>query len=95
VLVRDITERKELQSNLAAERDFLDQIMATSLSAIVVIDADGELSFANKAAERVLGVTASTATSRRFDHPAWRSPAPGFLETPQTAYLNRRRCRDG
>jgi tetratricopeptide (TPR) repeat protein len=23
------------------------------------------------------------------------SPAPGFLETSQTAYLSRRRCRDG
>jgi diguanylate cyclase (GGDEF)-like protein/PAS domain S-box-containing protein len=72
VLVRDVTERKELESSLAAERDFLDQIMATSLSAIVAIDATGELVFANRAAERVLGVQAPTATGRRFDDPAWR-----------------------
>lgn len=75
VLVRDITERKELESRLAAERDFLDQIMATSLSAIVVVDADGELAFANKAAERVLGIAAPTAVGRRFDNPAWRVTA--------------------
>ena len=71
-LARDITERKELEQSLAAERDFLEQIMATSLSAIVVIDASGQLVFANKAAERVLGVKASTATDRQFDDPAWR-----------------------
>jgi diguanylate cyclase (GGDEF)-like protein/PAS domain S-box-containing protein len=74
-LVRDVTVRKELESKLAAERDFLDQIMATSLSAVVVIDANGELSFANTAAERVLGIAAPTAVGRRFDHPAWRVTA--------------------
>ncbi len=74
-LARDITRRKELERKLAAERDFLERIMATSLAAIVAIDADGALVFANKEAERVLGVTASIATSRRFDHPAWRITA--------------------
>ncbi len=75
VLVRDITERKKLEESLAAERDFLDQIMATSLSAIVAIDASGRLVFANKAAEQVLGVQARTATDRFFDDPAWRVTA--------------------
>ena len=72
VLARDITERKKLEESLAAERDFLEQIMATSLSAIVAIDADGQLVFANKEAERVLGIAASSATERRYDDPAWR-----------------------
>jgi len=71
-IVEDITERKRLEQSLAAERDFLDQIMATSLSAIVAIDASGQLVFANQAAERILGVTAATATDRHFDDPAWR-----------------------
>ena len=72
VLARDITPRKQLESSLAAERDFFDQIMATNLSAVVVLDAAGDLVFANKAAEQILGVPAATATGRRFDDPAWR-----------------------
>lgn len=71
VLARDITAHKALESSLVAERDFFDQIMATNLSAIVVIDAAGDLVFANKAAEQILGVPAGTAMGRRFDDPSW------------------------
>lgn len=68
----DITERKLLESNLSAERDFLAQVISTSTAAVVVVDNDGSLALANQAAEAVLGVAAAIATTRPFDHPAWR-----------------------
>jgi len=91
-LVRDITERKRLEQSLAAERDFLDQIMATSPSAIVVIDASGQLVFANQAAERVMRVSAASGSGRCFDDPALRittfdgNPYP-MEQLPCTAVL--------
>ena len=68
----DITERKRLEQSLEAEHAFLDQIMATSISAIVVLDAEGRIRFANDEAERVLGISARKTGDRRYDDPEWR-----------------------
>jgi len=61
----DITDRKRLEQRLAEERDFLDRIMATSVSAVAVLDAEGRIVFANREAERLLG----SAEAPLADHP--------------------------
>jgi len=68
----DITRSKELEAALQAERDFLGQLMETSVSAIVALDDDGQIIFSNGEAERVLGLRPSEIAGRRFDDPAWR-----------------------
>ncbi len=68
----DITERKRLEQSLEAEHAFLDRIMATSVSAIVVLDEAGAILFANTEAERVLGIDARRIGGRHDDDPAWR-----------------------
>lgn len=49
--------RDEATRALAAERDLLNRITETSVGAIVVFDRDGEVTFANQRAERLLGLT--------------------------------------
>ena len=71
----DITRGKELEAALQAERDFLGQLMETSVSAIVALDDDGEIIFSNSEAERVLGLRPSEIAGRRFDDPDWRITA--------------------
>ena len=68
----DITERKRLEQSLEAEHAFLDRIMATSVSAIVVLDDAGAILFTNNEAERVLGISPRRVGQRRYDDPAWR-----------------------
>ncbi len=70
-IVEDVSSRKALEAELIAERDFLAQINATSVSAITALDADGAIVFANDEAERVLGIARSDNESHSFDVPDW------------------------
>ena len=71
----DITERKKLEAQLQAERDYLGQLMETSVSAIIALDDQGRIIFANSEAEKVLGLNPAEMTGRRFDDPAWQITA--------------------
>lgn len=51
----DISAVKQLEAELARERDTLARIMETSVSGIIAVDASGRVVFANGAAEQVLG----------------------------------------
>jgi PAS domain S-box-containing protein len=51
----DVTDRLEAEENLRRERDLTEAIMDTSVAALVIIDADGDISFANEPAVDILG----------------------------------------
>ena len=58
VYFRDVTERMEARKDLRRERDLVEAIVGTSVSAIVIVDAEtGNLTFTNPKAEDILGVT--------------------------------------
>jgi PAS domain S-box-containing protein len=61
----DISAAKELESALARERDTLARIMETSVSGIIAVDGEGQVVFANAAAERVLGLPVIAGASLR------------------------------
>jgi PAS domain S-box-containing protein len=81
----DISERKRLEAELTAERDYLARLMETSESCITALDADGRLIFANRAAETVLGLSPSDIAGRRYDDPGWRITAVDGSEFPHAA----------
>ncbi|MFB6098991.1 MAG: PAS domain S-box protein, partial [Salinibacter sp.] len=56
----DVTDRIEAQRNLRRERDLTEAIMDTSVAAIVIVEAGGEISFANERAGEILGVEPET-----------------------------------
>ncbi len=58
VLTRRISERarQEAQKALQSERAFLKSILATSAMGVLVLEGDGKITFANKAATGILGI---------------------------------------
>ncbi|WP_276256764.1 PAS domain S-box protein [Halomontanus rarus] len=54
-VVRDITERKQVERHLRQERELIDGIVETSPIGIAVVDHDGTVTFANERAEEIYG----------------------------------------
>jgi diguanylate cyclase (GGDEF)-like protein/PAS domain S-box-containing protein len=53
--LEDITERKQMEQELQAERDFATQIINTMGQGLTVTNADGQFEFVNKAYARLFG----------------------------------------
>jgi len=68
----NITERKQAEEALLRERDLVAHIMDTSPAGIMVVNRDGQISFANARAEQVLGLNRDQMSQRRYNDPAWR-----------------------
>ncbi len=58
----DVTDRMEARENLRRERDLTEAVMDTSVAAIVIVDASGEISFANGPANDILGTEGEDLT---------------------------------
>ena len=56
----DVTDRVEAQTNLRRERALTEAILDTSVAALVIVEADGHISFANERASEILGASADT-----------------------------------
>ncbi|MFP4300091.1 MAG: PAS domain S-box protein [Spirulinaceae cyanobacterium] len=67
----DISQRKEAEIALRNERDLLNAIMQTSVAAISVVDAAGNIIFANDRAEEILGVSKADIQQLSCNNPAW------------------------
>ena len=59
------------ESALRESEDRLARILETNAGGIVVLDAEGTITFANQAAEEILGVERSRLIGLRHDDPAW------------------------
>lgn len=70
-VVQDITERKQAEEALRAERDLVNRIMETSPAGIITINREGQIAFANSQAEHVLGLNRTEIHQRTYDDPAW------------------------
>ena len=68
----DITDRKRFEEALRRERDLIARIAETSPVGIIVVDRDGQITFANPRAATVMGVTRDELVSSRYNAPAWR-----------------------
>jgi PAS domain S-box-containing protein len=65
-------EHREATRALQKEHDTLERIMDTSPVSILMVDAEGEIVFANPRAEEVLGLTRSALLQRSYNDPQWR-----------------------
>jgi PAS domain S-box-containing protein len=64
---QDITERKQAERTLRAQREQLGTVIDSAMDAIVSIDAGQRVVVFNRAAERMFGVPASEVLGGRFD----------------------------
>ncbi len=62
----DVTERVEAQRDLRRERDLTAAIMDTSVTALVIVNADGRISFANERAANILGAPPNTLRGMNY-----------------------------
>ena len=68
----DITNRKRAEEALINERDLFERTMETSPAGIVRVNADGVVVYANKLAEKLLGIELQGTKWRTYNDPAWK-----------------------
>jgi PAS domain S-box-containing protein len=61
---RDVTDRRELESELRRTKEFLERIIDATVDGIVAADLKGNLLLFNKGAERLTGFSAAEAVGR-------------------------------
>ncbi|NEX48520.1 PAS domain-containing hybrid sensor histidine kinase/response regulator [Pseudotabrizicola algicola] len=76
----DVTERKKLEDLVLSNQAFLTEVMDTSISAIVVVSAQGLLTYANAEAERILGRDRTVLEGMNFADAVWGITAPDGSE---------------
>ncbi|MDY0223009.1 MAG: PAS domain S-box protein [Desulfobacterium sp.] len=69
---RDITQRTKAEDTLRSERDYFNQIMETSPTGILRVDNSGQIVYANKRAEQILGIQLSESTTMVYDDSIWK-----------------------
>lgn len=79
----DVTERRRAEQALAKERDLVTRLVETSPSGILVVDAAGDIVFANAEAERILALERTSPSSRNFAPPTWELLNPDGTPVPE------------
>ncbi|MFW6028973.1 MAG: PAS domain-containing sensor histidine kinase, partial [Halanaerobiales bacterium] len=67
----DITDLKKVTEELRKEGIFLQQLTETSPIGITKVDENGDIIYANSAAEEILGLTKDLITNRTYNDPKW------------------------
>lgn len=67
----DVTELIDAQKKLEKERNLFEKLTQSSPVGIAILDAEGQISFANKQAEKILGLTKSEITGLTYNDPQW------------------------
>jgi|GEM_PF-4800211 len=68
----DITERKQAEEALKLEHDLARRVAETSPAGVTALNREGQIIFANRMAERVLGLKKDRITSLTYNAPDWR-----------------------
>ncbi|MBI2388299.1 MAG: PAS domain S-box protein [Deltaproteobacteria bacterium] len=71
VLGRDVTDRQRAEDILRASEQQLRSILSTMLDAVFLVDGAGKLTFANPAAERLLGAASGDIVGRSWSQGPW------------------------
>lgn len=68
----DISARKQLEQDMAANRAYIAQVMDTNASAVIVLNSEGGMTFANREAEHVLGIRRTEILKRAYNDQNWK-----------------------
>ncbi len=68
----DITELVEAQKKLEKERNLFKKLTESSPVGISILNTDGQITFANEQAEKILGLTKDNITELRYNDAKWK-----------------------
>jgi PAS domain S-box-containing protein len=75
IFFTDITDRKLTESRLRASEERLEHVVETISEAILILDQNGSITFANAPAEKILGLPRSEIINRSHNDPLWQIAA--------------------
>ena len=81
-LGKEIAERKKAEKALLENEERLERIVTTIPDGITMVDHSGQITFANSAAEKILGLARSGITNRIYNDPSWEITAVDGSEFP-------------
>jgi len=67
----DITAEREAQERLRSEKEYFTTLTETTPSGTLALDREGRITFANRAAEDIMGVSRDSIRQVRFADPRW------------------------
>ena len=71
-VARDVTGLKKMQNELKESRGFLQKVLENSPLAKTLLDAEGNIIYANKPAEKLFGISQKEIISRTYDASGWK-----------------------
>ncbi|NET05846.1 MAG: PAS domain S-box protein [Symploca sp. SIO2B6] len=69
----EIAERQQIEATLRQERDLMNWLLENSPAGMVMVNHQGNITFANKRSEEILGLTRAEIISRTYNEPTWHS----------------------
>ncbi|PRO66133.1 sensor domain-containing diguanylate cyclase [Alkalicoccus urumqiensis] len=69
--IQDITERKQYERSTMETQQYLAKIIETVPAGITLLDEEGNIVFANKMAEQILGIHKSALASMKYNDPGF------------------------
>jgi PAS domain S-box-containing protein len=94
-VLTDITRRKQAEAALRTSEERLAGVVETNVNGITIIDRDGQITFANGAAESILGLPRAEITGRQFDDPTWTVTTTDGEPVPEEEWAFVRVARTG
>lgn len=85
LILRDSSERKRQEEKASEKQDRLEMILETLSGGILTMDLTGRITYANAAAERILGRAARDIMERTYYDPTWNFVTPSGEVLPVTA----------
>ncbi|MFH0990359.1 MAG: PAS domain S-box protein [bacterium] len=83
VLAHDVTIKRRSEEALRSSQEQLQKILQTVPDGVVMVDAQGRITFANPTAERTLGLELSSIADRTYNDPRWKITAIDGLSFPE------------
>ncbi len=71
-IIKDVTQAHEREEALRSGEERLERIIEAVAEGIVIVDRSGRFTFANAAAENIVGVPRAVITQRSVSDPAWK-----------------------
>ena len=91
----NVSDRKRLEDDLLVKQRFISEVLDASIVAIIVVDFDGRITYANAVAEQILGLPIDDIQGRRYDDPVWNTTKPDGREMVSEDFPFRRALDTG